>query len=384
MKILGVQHRRVSYSCRRRNALLAGAVLRPALPLLLFRPNIMRFGGTGLRLLRTTVLFALFWTLPDYAANGVETESELTTFFKNAVRSPLDVEHFTAAQRTLRERTLPPQIRARVQSLTNQPVQTFEGARAGTNFYLRRLTSLGSPGSMAIGRNGREMYHVNANTLTYTHDANTEANPLLISELGFRSVVEQFLNMGLAEIRQGSVVWDGLQFSAFEADGTPIYGHLDLQDGIPSRLEIRTKKDAPPKKAFSYAYPEPPLALSGFPSTIVIWSVFQDGLHPWSELRLLNIKLSDSRLADNFFAKSRFVEKNIVYTNIINSDGLFNVTRSGLVKAPIQPEMPGPKSQFYRRITMWCLAAIALGLPAVFWFMRKFENMQSNNRRKST
>jgi hypothetical protein len=278
-------------------------------------------------------------------ARGQQTtnsEKDLVEFFKSAITSPPDIEHFTAIQRTLRERELPPEVRLPIPNPTNTPPQFFEGARSGKNYFLREISATnafmsGAGSRLVVGRKGSKTYHFNLNTMTYTYDASDSLspNPLVASGEGFYATVSQFLNMGLADIQAGSVSWNGNEFSAVRDGGFRVYGHLELSNGLPSTLSFSANRGGTSFKACTYLYPDPPSALSGFPSRIVVSVLFEDGLHPFIELRLLEITLAKQELSEGFFSDTKFVTTNIVYTNVFSNGVLMAILPGGkMVKAP--------------------------------------------------
>jgi hypothetical protein len=158
------------------------------------------------------------------------SEKDLVEFFKSAITSPPDIEHFAAIQRTLRERKLPPGVRVPIPNPTSRPPQFFGGARSGKNYFLREISATnalmnGAGSRLVAGRKGSKTYHFNLNTMTYTSDPSDSPspNPLVASGEGFYAIVSQFLNMGLADIQAGSVSWNGNEFSAVREGGRRVF-----------------------------------------------------------------------------------------------------------------------------------------------------------------
>ena len=124
-------------------------------------------------------------------------------------------------------------------------------------------------------------------------------------------------------------------FSGVREEGFPVHGHLELSNGLPSTLSICGRRGEEPFKSCSYVYPDPPPALDGFPSRVVVSVLFEDGLHPFLELSLLDITLAKERLPEAFFSETRFITTNIIYTNMFSNGVLMAVLPGGkLVKAP--------------------------------------------------
>jgi len=337
--------------------------------------------------LAARLLFTLLVGLPLSVCAADEKAptraDDLVAFFKRAISSPPDVEHFTVIQRTLRERKMPPGVQLRIPSPTSVPPQFFEGARSGTNYFLRQISetnaliNVAGSGQVA-GRRGSNTYHFSLNSLTYTYDKSDSVspNPLVVSGEAYYSIVSQFLNMGLAAIQPGTITWNGYDFNAVRDGGSPVYGHLELSNGCPSVLSVSSKKGGTPFKSYTYVYPNPPLALAGFPERIFVSVIFEDGLHPFLELTMLEIRLAEYKLPEAFFSETRFITTNITYTNTFTNGELMSVLPGGkLVKANGSASQTSYDTQtahgMQRAIVFTCIFAVTIGALLISLRFRK-------------
>lgn len=316
---------------------------------------------------------------------NVSAVTDLVEFFKTAVSSPPDVDYFVGSQRRLRERKLPPEIRKRLQGLTNQPPMFYEGARSGSNYFLRSTgwsnpLDSGVDATVVVGRAGSETYHFNPNTVTYTLDRAETTSPdhTLLSLSGtYYSMVRQFLNMGLADIRTDSVKWDIDEFTALRDDGGRVYGHMELSKGMPYRLSIAANKGERPYRSYTYVYPVPATALGGFPSSITAAATFQDGMHPTVEYSILSVRLSEQTPAESVFSKSRFLGSHIQHTNVFEGGVLLNFVDGKLIKDLKQPVVEGPeRTPKYRALSNFCVLAVIL-LPIVIIVLTKVKQTRT-------
>jgi hypothetical protein len=322
------------------------------------------------------LLFAPFLSAVASDGVGAGVEVDLVAFFRAAVSRPPDVEYFAASQRNLRDVVLPARMRARVPTLTNG-VMYFEGARSGTSFFLREVNPAAAPTNTAteqlvVGRRDSENYHLNPNTLYYSHDApeTASSNTLVSSVSAFYSIANQFLSMGLGDVEAGSVKWDGNDFSGLRQGALPTYGHLEISNGRPVRLLMSAAKGKSPFKAITYEYPGERNNLDGFPSKIVIWALFSGSLQPLSELRLANVKLS-SQLPGSFFDRAKFVGPNIKYTNVFSNAVVYSVLSGGaLIKAPKQPQRQSSSAAAYRGVIIGIMVFLTVALPVPFLVLK--------------
>jgi hypothetical protein len=167
--------------------------------------------------------------------------------------------------------------------------------------------------------------------------------------------------MGLADLKQGTVVWDGNEFTATRDDGSLIYGRLEVSNGLPSTLQISSAKESPPFKATAYTYPDKLTSLGGFPKTITISTRNASGLSPVLELALIELQLAVGQLSEETFAPARFMSTNVVYTNIYTNGQLFSTVGGKLLKVlPVAPPVASASRPARRVLVMICLAGLSL------------------------
>lgn len=288
--------------------------------------------------------------------SGREDSTDLVVFFRRAISSPVDVESFRATEKALRELQVPPDLTRSAIRPRDQGIVYYEGGRSGTNYFLRSFT--GTNSGTIIGRSGPEDYQVNANTLTHSFGG---ADPVAGGGRVVFNFLNQFLNMGLADLKQGTVVWDGNEFTATRDDGSLIYGRLEVSNGLPSTLQISSAKESPPFKATAYTYPDKLTSLGGFPKTITISTRNASGLSPVLELALIELQLAVGQLSEETFAPARFMSTNVVYTNIYTNGQLFSTVGGKLLKVlPVAPPVASASRPARRVLVMICLAGLSL------------------------
>jgi hypothetical protein len=153
-----------------------------------------------------------------------------------------------------------------------------------------------------------------------------------------------------------------------------VYGHLELSNNLPSTLSFSANRGGPSFKACTYLYPDPPSALSGFPSRIVISVLFEDGLHPFLELSLLEITLAKQELSEAFFSDTKFITTNILYTNIFSNGVLMAVLPGGkVVKAPTPASQmeTGHRHGAHKAIAIICVCGTTVGFLLISLRFRK-------------
>ena len=268
----------------------------------------------------------------SFAIESYETQQvpeDPIVFFRKAISSPPDVELFVAGQRDLRPQETLALLKQANSQETNSlgsedlgAMRFYSGARAGANSFLRPIKDPKSPntsdeGGFVFGRSGATAYQLTGNSISYGFGTNTFAT-VVDAMLG---LVRQHLDMGLADIKPESVVWNGNEFSAIRDNGDRMHGQLEISNNLPFRLKIAPEQyPSSRQRVIEYTYPDPPNALAGFPARIVISSQFEDGLKPTHEILLQSVHVAKRRLSIDYFDADRFKTAAIIHTNFyINS-----------------------------------------------------------------
>ncbi len=314
-------------------------------------------------------LFVGCVTISSVCSAGIDTQApdDMVSFFKNALSSPPDVEQFIGRIRSL-EQLGPTAGLPKGRHL--QPLQFFEGGRAGSNFFLRSvpdpdLPAKPPPVAIVSGRAGSNVYQIGRNDVTY----GIGTNSVVAANGAFFGLACQFLNMGLSDVRPETVVWSSNQFRALKFDGTPMSGELEISNKLPYRLSIRFGNPPARLKAYQYSYPDPVGQLAGFPSTITILASSERGFKSTHEMELLAVHVAPRRLRDNFFNDSKFKTASVVTTNIFSNADLY-ITRSDgqIVKSPVPLSVAAGYGKSHKRVVAWiCFAVLALVPPVIIW-----------------
>jgi hypothetical protein len=264
-----------------------------------------------------TVFLCTVLALNSYSENLTNAPGNLVVFFKKAISSPPDVEKYVVSQRNIERNSL----------------SYYVGARAGSNYFLQigyssNALSLGQ-GQLITGRSGTNAYDVGQNAVSFGFGS----NGLTGSVQALFTLTRQCLDMGLAEIRPESVMWNDDTFTATNNHGNSVHGKLITSNGVPARLEISNSTGA--YKTVEYVYPDPPASFNGFPSKMLISGMSGEKLIPQVEVFFYSVQLSKVPLADDYFSALQFIGPNIVHTNIYQDDKLYVQNRRGqMVPAP--------------------------------------------------
>ncbi len=233
----------------------------------------MKTGKQGNYLPFFAAFFFCFFVLESIADTGLQEPNDLVVFFKQAIKAPPDVEHFVAQRHDLIDRK-PPDLEPG--ETLGKVLEFYEGARSGSNFFLRaiadpNLTPSGPYAEpFAVGRTSSNAYEFGKQSIAY----GIGTNALVKNGDLYFSMVAEFLNMGLGQLKPETVTWNENRFSGTNIAGRAIFGELEVSNSMPHKLKISPSDGAPPNLVFDYSYPSPPNSLSGFPSKVVISTLF--------------------------------------------------------------------------------------------------------------
>ena len=309
-----------------------------------------------------------------------DTSGEVVEFFKEAVKSPPDIESFEASSITLRDR-MPARLRPKGVTNNSSQIQIYEGARATTNFYLRNLSSYER---MIAGRVEATAYNVASNAVAFGLEAVDPAKPATGDRISQASesayqLTAQFCQMGLGDLNPRSVSWMGNEFVGANMSGRSQYGSLELSNNLPCSLAIRWRKEEAPFKVINYIYPENIFELGGFPKKVIISVLFEDGLHPFLELGYLNVHLAKHPLPADYFAPSKFIATNTVYTNTWAKNTVTSASPRGSATVSLGSIKDGIQPATWRQRAVWAFFLFLLMIvPIVGAMLLKRGKVKSN------
>jgi RNA polymerase sigma factor (sigma-70 family) len=288
--------------------------------------------------------------LATIALSGEKTQlvpTDPVVFFKRAISSPLDVDSFIAGQRNLQSleeleqmaRLIAQKPAATNKAAQNPPAfrqlakrmqteQFYAGARAGSDYYLRYISSPSTPNIPAeseiiIGHAESEFYQVGKNNISY----GSGTNAFVASVNATFGLVRQLLDMGLGDIEPKSVVWTGNQFTALNKFGKSRYGELEISNNLPFAINVSEQKGSPVFNRIEYQYPNPPDSLGGFPAKMTMFAASSGEYKPDVEVTLYSVHLANKRLPHDFFSDGQFKTAKIIYTNAYTNSEIW-----GLIK----------------------------------------------------
>jgi len=327
----------------------------------------MKFGckDCGVTRSRILLLIILAGLLPRTAFSDAETSApvDLVAFFKLALSSPPDIEHFEARQIELH--AIPVVGPAGKMIQMKPPPTDFQGARAGSNYFLQLVSGTNREVSTLAGRSGTEIYTFSPNSITHTFDAPAgDQNKGQLATIGaaMSRPVSQFLNMGVSSVQFNTLVWKENEFDALDDKGRRLHGSLEISNNFPVRLVVTSPDDSDFCSAISYHYPDPPTAMGGFPDRMVLSGKVTDGWEDDLELRLVVVKLAVKLLPEDFFNSAQFVDKKINHTLLESNGLLYNVTASNVVPVHSRSAFPEVPSNRRRQFVFtWLL--IGTGIP---------------------
>ncbi|HWC60360.1 MAG TPA: hypothetical protein VHC44_11760 [Verrucomicrobiae bacterium] len=290
----------------------------------------------------------LFFFLIAKADTTTQPTNDLVGFFKRAIDSPPEIEKFMASQ----------------QLVERKSTSYYIGAKAGSNYFLQILPNSNALATLSgrqlvAGRSGTEAYQITENAV----NRGSGSNVMTAGAGVFFTLVQQFLGMGIGNIKPGSVKWNGDTFTADDnLFGVSLRGRLEISNGLPFRLRINHTDGSPLTKLVEYAYPNPPTALSGFPSKMMISGGNDGDLKPFGEIVFYSVQLASAPLRDDFFAAARFVDTNIVHTNEYVGADVYVQKRNGeKVKLPVSlAKSGGYPNTPSRAVIFLCIALITL------------------------
>jgi hypothetical protein len=302
----------------------------------------------------------LLFVLLAKADTSIQTTNDLVRFFKQAISSPPDIEKFMVSQ----------------QLIDGESISYYVGARAGSNFFLQILPNSNALANLSerrlvAGRFGNDAYQITQNAVNRGAGSNAMtagAEPI------FR-LVQHFLDMGAANLKPGSVEWNGDAFTAVDnLFGGPSHGRLEFSNGLPFRLRMDYGEHSPLTRLVEYTYPNPATALSGFPAKMVISSGRERELKPFGVVLFYSVQLAPQPLREDFFAPDQFVGTNIVHTNeYVGADVYVQNRRGEKVKLPVSLAKSGGYTNTHSRaVILLCFALITL-VPIII-FLRKKTN----------
>ena len=322
--------------------------------------------------------FMMLWMRLAVAST---TNLDFVAFFKQAISSPPDVENFIVSQRVLGapERLAElagTQDKETLAQFAKQYVleHFYRGARSGTNFFLTPLeyhTATNALDSYAytVGRYGNTKYTLNKTTNENSIIYGIGTNAMTAGNNSLFTLVQQFLDMGLAEVRPDTVSWDGDTFNALAVWGEHRCGELELTNGLPKRLKVRGVKAGPIIKTIEYEYPNPSESKSGFPNKMVLSSHTDQGFRPVMEITICEVRLSSRPLTETYFAEAHFIRTNITHVTIYSNSTMFATDRSGrvVVAAQASPRNLTLHETKIRRWLIWCLLSLTAFAPIILW-----------------
>lgn len=328
----------------------------------------------------------LSYALCAEGSSSLQTPDDFVSFFKQAVKSPPDVAFFQAKKHDFFPPKLPPGLLPAGVKV-GPPIELFEGGRSSSNFFYGNAVTSQSSDTDAIfrviaGREGTNIYEFSGNSLSYGIGNNAVRDNV---NFAFSSV-SYLLNLGIGDIVPESVTWTGNHFSAKSIDGSTRYGELTLSNGFPRTLMISLAKGSSPLHASEYTYPDPPDALSGFPSTIRLSVWDGENLIPNVQIEFSSVRLAPGPLPDSFFDASNFTRSNITFTNVYsNATLLVRVTQGPntgtIVRVPLLSNMRDLSvTETRQHIMFYVMLAIFIAGPVIVWLAIKKTNNKTKQR----
>jgi hypothetical protein len=327
---------------------------------------------------------SLIFTFHGRSDDGITQDPKAVVFFKQALSSPPDVDGFVAGQRnvgTLPGLKLLSELKGQKEAMRisdeMKQLHFQYGARSGSNFFVGVIDDSNPPstlGKMSFvqGCAGNSIYSVGQNEVTYGIGSNVEV------QIGksARFAVNQYLNMGLAEIKTKSVVWTGDNFMAQDNGGINRYGDLAVSNRLPFVLRIRSERQSPPYKEIRYFYANEGGAVDSYPTKMIISSPAKSGgLLPIIEITLSSVHLATHPLPEDFFSATRFLHSGVIYTNVSSNSDFYASDQKGKLKLlPSDwrnPNHPKEDPLTRRRSIMLAFSLLTLAGPLLIYLRSK-------------
>jgi hypothetical protein len=327
------------------------------------------------------VAFCLLLTSNAVGSDTTNNPVDLVVFFKNAVGSPPEIEHYIV-KRTQLQFPIGQKIG---DAKSSNSFQYLEGSFSGTNFFLHHLPDPGQPVDtnhlgLISARAGSSVYEIGGHGII----KGTGTNGLTDDVKAQFSVSRQVLGMGVGEIASGTIKWSGNSFTATNVVGKGVHGSLIVSNNLPVRMEIALDGSPMPYASIEYAYPASENQFSGYPEKFLICYKSKDGLKPLAEVEFKSLVLATQHLGADFFSETRFANC-YRYTNMYsNSDYYVSDSKSNyLVKANSLVDSGGFSNTKPRAIIYICLFFVTF-LPLAFllnWLVRQNKTEKGRQHR---
>ena len=266
-----------------------------------------------------------------------QSTNDPVDIFKKAISSQVNVDHIVAGEALVDKEIIAGAAKDSI--YLDSKIHWYEGACSGSNFFMRRISDPidtnnvpGDPG--LAGQFTGKTYQYNKTALTYTTET---TNPVADFSHSQRTILNEFLNMGLAYLAPASVIWNGNVVQATRDDGTKMTGLLEISNGLPATLKINFSDGKTPSQIINYYYPDLVGSLDGYPAKMIVSRLSKDVLLPSMEFSIHDLQLSARCLPECIFDPSNYLSSGIRFTNVSSNGYYFSLGPHGNGK-PVRQE----------------------------------------------
>lgn len=217
--------------------------------------------------------------------------------------------------------------------------QTFFFRWRPDAYYLQAVTdtnAIDAPreDQVYVGRIRDLVWELHAGNLTTIHGLEVRAAAARavrgIEEFA-HATVETVLNLGLSEIKPGSVRWRDDELQA-ESEAGEVFGQLTLRAGLPAEIALRHTRDGPVRAVVRYRYDEI-FAGGTFPVEFERYRIVDDREYPEVRITLLHLDMETSPVPLALFEPLRFVPEAQDRFFIVSNDTVY----AGSIRDPKKP-----------------------------------------------
>ena len=267
-------------------------------------------------------------------------------------------------------------------SVTND-FKVYVGAWQASGFFLREIRSLKDLNTvidtntftadlLLSGRIGARWWDVVNTQITSWYETSDGKSSAVRrkAELA-EGVLYPVLRFGINNLKPGTLLWNGNEFSAQSTAGKAVKGRLTISNSVPCQIEVYNADSRIPSYICEYKYDSLTLNSSNhFPSTILRSRIVKGVKTPIWVAAIFEIEIAKEEAAMSRFEPDNFVNRHDA-VNYIQTNGIeFKVTSNTLLKLPgidLSPEMPASNTtKNARLLILGCLTMSGLIFIALF------------------
>lgn len=246
--------------------------------------------------------------------------------FKNFLASPPPIARIVFKKRDLYQYKFPgaPQV-------NTNAYRYFDATWQNTDFVLREAESLDqleAPRTNAFfvyGKNGSTFWKIVGDNYVYWVDKNSKYSAeyvpvqslppdedILVSVSIVRNALLQAINMGIGQLKLGTLNWHGDSFAAEDQSGQPVAGELIVENGVPVEIRYHRGKNSSNPMVLEYTY-----STTGSPLPDKFHDEYTDKIGirtAFSEFEIISLQVASSIIPGEAFSAKAFQVEGVTKT----------------------------------------------------------------------